>query len=207
MVAAALLTRAVIALVLTGSFVDRPARYANQPPEHSSNLPMHIDARDGHSGRRVRFRAVGAQGLFRKILRIRGVIVGETAEKEFATIEYGGLEKGITNMGWITIDNVREIYIRMDIDVAYTTPFTRPTMRSDDPTISSYFFYKHKSHWTQRPPNERIDVFADTNCQISEQSWEDGGGFEIQDFFFQVQVGQYCDAIVQNDRSLWMADF
>jgi hypothetical protein len=147
------------------------------------------------SERRIIFRAVYAKGLFPKILTLRGRIEGEEGEREFARIDYGGLGQGFAETQWIVVADAADIYLEMDVDAMGAPSFVPPVMRSNDPETSHYLFYMVDGKWVQRPRGVKVDVFADTNCQISDQSWEDGGGFETQDFFFQVRSGMSCDAI------------
>ena len=65
-------------------------------------------------------------------------------------------------------------------------------LRSDKPELSHYLFYKHGEKWVQQPANRPLDFLAAPECIATDYSWEDGGGFLHQDFFFQIQIGSDC---------------
>lgn len=154
-----------------------------------------MGAPSNNQSRTVRFRAVNSSGFYPKVFTLRGRKKGESTETIFATFIHGGRKNLETRFSrdWITIRDIEQPYLRAEITVMFETPWTRDDMRSDDPDTSNYLFYKADGAWVQRPANTSVDVFREGDCKVTDQSWEDGGGFQHQDFFFQVQVGE-CNA-------------
>ncbi|BCG84736.1 hypothetical protein MesoLj113c_08460 [Mesorhizobium sp. 113-3-9] len=144
------------------------------------------------SPRTVKFRATAASGLFGKTLSLRGVLVGETEEREFARIRYPAFNQPISNRDWITVEGLSAAHLQLDIDPQFAMPGIHLHMRSDDPATSHYMFHKVGEQWIQAPRATKIDVFSYAGCGLTQQSWEDGGDFHHQDFFFEVDSGPDC---------------
>ncbi|WP_172347704.1 hypothetical protein [Mesorhizobium sp. NZP2298] len=144
------------------------------------------------SPRTIKFRATAASGLFGKTLSLRGVLVGETEEREFARIRYPALNQPISSRDWITVEGLSAAYLQLDIDPQFAMPGIHLHMRSDDPATSHYMFHKVGGQWIQAPRAIKIDVFSYAGCGLTQQSWEDGGDFHHQDFFFEVDSGPDC---------------
>ncbi|TPM35609.1 hypothetical protein [Mesorhizobium sp. B2-3-4] len=142
--------------------------------------------------RTIKFRAIAASGLFAKTLSLRGTLAGETTEREFARVLYPALNQPISSRDWITVENVSAAYLQLDIDPEFAMPGVPLHMRSDDPATSDYLFHKVGDRWIQAPRATRIDVFSYAGCGLTQQSWEDGGDFHHQDFFFEVDTGSDC---------------
>lgn len=150
-----------------------------------------IQAKATRQPTRVRIRALGFSGLWTKTVSVRGALAHETAEREFATFQYLGLQDKYQSQDWIVIGNVTRLYLVMNIpDAAVMDLPTR--LRSDEPELSHYLFYKRGEEWVQQPVNRPLDFLAAPECIATDYSWEDGGGFLHQDFFFQIQIGSDC---------------
>lgn len=153
-------------------------------------------------GRTIKFRALGASGLFGKTISVWGRLVGESEDRKFASIRYGGFGQAVSRTDWITIENLSIAYLQMDIDPQFALPGIRLHMRSDDPATSHYLFYrKGQQNWAQVPRGTEIDVFSYAGCGLKEFSWEDGGDFHHQDFFFELDSGPDCILISSNPGS------
>jgi hypothetical protein len=144
------------------------------------------------SPRTVKFRATAASGLFGKTLSLRGVLVGETEEREFARIRYPAINQPVSSRDWITVQGLSAAYLQLDIDPQFAMPGIHLHMRSDDPATSHYMFHKVGEQSIQAPRATKIDVFSYAGCGLTQQSWEDGGDFHHQDFFFEVDSGSDC---------------
>ena len=142
--------------------------------------------------RTIKFRAISASGLFAKTLTLRGTLAGETEDREFARIRYPGLNQPISSHDWIKVENVSAAYLQMEIDPQFAMPGIHLRMRSDDPTTSHYLFHQVGDQWIQAPHATKIDVFSYAGCGRTEQSWEDGGDFHHQDFFFEIEASSDC---------------
>ncbi|WP_143019385.1 hypothetical protein [Mesorhizobium qingshengii] len=164
---------------------DSQSHVAPQPAQASSSSPSQIP-------RTIKFRATAASGLFGKTLSLRGTLVGETEEREFAKIRYPALNQPISSHDWITIENLSAAYLQLDIDRQFAMPGIHLHMRSNDPATSHYMFHKVGEQWIQAPRATKIDVFSYAGCGLTQQSWEDGGDFRHQDFFFEVESSSDC---------------
>ncbi|PWJ90496.1 hypothetical protein C8D77_105392 [Mesorhizobium loti] len=133
-----------------------------------------------------------ASGLFGKTLSLRGMLAGETEERELARIRYPALNQPISSHDWIIIENISAAYLQLDIDPQFAMPGIHLHMRSDDPATSHYMFHRVGDQWIQAPQDTKIDVFSYAGCGRTQQSWEDGGDFHHQDFFFEVESSSDC---------------
>lgn len=150
--------------------------------EHSARQP-----------KRVRIRALGFSGIWTKTVSVRGIVANETAEREFAVLKYLGLRDKYQPQDWIVVENVTRLYLVMDVPNA--AAMRLPTrLRSDESEFSHFLFRKHGGEWIQQPANQPLDFLEAPDCVVTDYSWEDGGGFLHQDFFFQIQIGSDCIA-------------
>ena len=144
------------------------------------------------AARTIRVRVSGASGLFSKTFSVRGRRMGEVQERELASVRYGGLGRSVSSTDWLVLQNVSAVYLQMDIDPQFALPGIRLHLRSDDPATSHYLFHKVGERWEQVPRGAGIDVFSYAGCGLRDFSWEDGGDFQHQDFFFEVDAGPDC---------------
>lgn len=146
-----------------------------------------------HPPKRVRIRALGFSGIWTKTVSVRGTLANETTEREFAVFRYLGLQDKYQPQDWIVIENVTRLYLVMDVPGAGAMRL--PTrLRSDESEFSHFLFRKRDGGWVQQPANQPLDFLEDPDCILADYSWEDGGGFLHQDFFFQIQIGSDCVA-------------
>jgi Flp pilus assembly protein TadG len=163
----------------------------------------------------VTFKPTKAQGYYYKKVSILVVRPGSTSEQVVGTVEYqpvvqqdgGQGTMTVSPSGDINLGKYSKLILQMEIkndgcglgkrasvsaakvtcnsssrakDLKYNL-----TLRTDDPSTSHYLFVDGK----QLPKNVSSPLDSILECdKTSNHAWEDGGGFERQDFFYTAKT-------------------
>jgi Flp pilus assembly protein TadG len=162
---------------------------------------------------KVTFTPTKAQGYWYKQVSVRVVREGSTAESVLATVEYTTTTHSNSGMGTmvvkpssqIDLGKYTKLVLQMDIkkdgcplkqravvngndvkcvnDSAQTYNKYDATMRTDNPQTTNYLFVDGKQ--LQQGVTQPLEAYFGCSKPQS-HAWEDGGGWDRQDFFYTV---------------------
>lgn len=176
--------------VLADASYDNPNAFASILRHNTTTVKVTSEAERKTKLASLQIRPTGASGAWSKWVTLH-VVDQADKDTELGYItytyngSYGGWNGDITsNLSFsrpVTVKDAKKIYFKM-----YSREFG--TTRTDDPNTARFLFIDGR----QLPNGTLVNLADRIGCGITRRfSWEDGGGWSVQDFHFTVTGG--CD--------------